>query len=244
MRRPFRPIPRIPRRLYWSQSATIRNQAVTLREHEGWYLLDHEYSVIGHSRSTIGRYLGMLATVVVSLLPAIGIGLSDAIASIGLPEWGKYFLVIPLTAGLTYSVIHWCFNKIAWRPLSYLSQIPHIAGEWHCEGKTYADDGSIAHHWEAELSISQTWEKIRVRLETKSSSSHSISVALIPEADGCWMLMYSYMNQPKVGNLDLNSHRGYAEMRFAKGLKAAEGEYFTAKSRGTVGSMKFTRRQG
>lgn len=217
---------------------------MTHRECEGLLLQDHEYSVIGHSRSAIGRYLGMLATVIVSLLPALGIGLSDALAKVGLPEWGKYFLVIPVTAGVIYTGIHWFFNKFAWRPLSYLSQIPNIAGQWDCEGKTYADDGSVAHHWEAQMTISQTWEKIRVRLETKSSTSHSISVALIPEADGCWMLMYSYMNQPKVGNLNLNSHKGYAEMRYAKGLKVAEGEYFTAKSRGTVGSMTFTRRQG
>ncbi len=56
--------------------------------------------------------------------------------------------------------------------------------------------------------------------------------------------MYSYTNQPKVGNLDLNAHKGYAEMRISKGLETAEGEYFTAKSRGTVGSMKFIRRKG
>lgn len=184
----------------------------------------------------------MLATLIVSLLPAVGIGLSEAMANLGLPEWGKYFLVIPITAGLIYTGIHWGFNKFAWRPLSYLSQIPLIAGHWDCEGKTYSDDGSVAQHWVGQLSISQTWEKIRVRLETESSTSHSISVALIPEADGCWMLMYSYMNQPKVGNLNLNAHKGYAEMRFTKGLKVAEGEYFTAKSRGTVGAMKFIRK--
>ncbi|HHQ4779636.1 TPA: hypothetical protein ACSP0C_003394 [Aeromonas veronii] len=205
---------------------------------------EHEYSIIGHSRSTIGRWLGMLASLIVSLLPAVGIGLSEGLAKIGLPEWGKYFLVIPLTAGVIYTGIHWCFNKFAWRPLSYLSQIPYIAGTWTCEGKTYADDGSVAHYWQGELLISQTWEKIRVRLETKSSTSHSISVALIPEVDGCWMLMYSYTNQPKVGNLALNAHKGYAEMRISKGLETAEGEYFTAKSRGTVGSMKFIRRKG
>ena len=56
---------------------------------------------------------------------------------IGLPQWGAYLLVIPVTAGAVYSAIHWLFNKFALRPLSYLSQIPHIAGEWHCEGKKY-----------------------------------------------------------------------------------------------------------
>lgn len=205
---------------------------------------DHEYSIIGHSRSTVGRWLGMLATLIVSLLPAVGIGLSEWLSKMWLPEWGKYFLVIPLTAGAIYAAIHWCFNKFAWRPLSYLSQIPHIAGTWDCEGKTYADDNSVEFEWGGELVISQTWEKIRVRLETKSSISHSISVALIPEVDGYWTLMYSYMNQPKVGNQGLHSHKGHAEMRISKDLKTANGEYFTAKSRGTVGSMAFTRRKG
>ena len=203
---------------------------------------DHEYSVIGHRRSSVGRYLGMLATIVVSFLPAVGIGLSDLMAQVGVPEWSKYFVVIPLTASVTYTALHWFFNKYGWRPLSFLAQVPNISGGWNCVGQTLDDHGTVVHDWEAELTISQTWEKIRVRLETKSSVSHSLSVALIPEPDGCWMLMYSYMNKPKAGNGNLNTHQGYSEMRFAKGLKSAQGEYFTAKGRGTTGLMIFTRR--
>jgi len=216
---------------------------MTLGEDEERHLQDHEYSVIGHRRSTIGRYLGMLATILVSLLPAVGIGLSDLMAKIGVPEWGKYFIVIPITASLTYTALHWFFNKYGWRPLSFFAQIPNVAGEWLCVGQTINDDGSVAQDWEGELTISQTWEKIRVRLETKSSVSHSLSVALIPEPDGCWMLMYSYVNKPKVGNIHLNSHQGYSEMRFTQSLKNAQGEYFTAKGRGTAGTMTFTWRK-
>ena len=203
---------------------------------------DHEYSVIGHRRSTVGRYLGMLATIVVSFLPAVGFGLSELMAELGVPEWGKYFVVIPVTASLTYTALHWFFNKYGWRPLSFIAQVPNISGDWSCVGQTLNDDGSVAHDWVAELSISQTWEKIRVRLETKSSISHSVSVALIPEPDGCWMLMYSYINKPKVGNGHLDAHQGYCEMRVVKNLKTAKGEYFTAKGRGTAGTMTFTRR--
>lgn len=203
---------------------------------------DHEYSVIGHRRSTVGRYLGMLATIVVSFLPAVGFGLSELMAELGVPEWGKYFVVIPITASVTYTALHWFFNKYGWRPLSFIAQVPNISGDWSCVGQTLNDDGSVAHDWVAELSISQTWEKIRVRLETKSSISHSVSVALIPEPDGCWMLMYSYINKPKVGNGHLDAHQGYCEMRVVKNLKTAKGEYFTAKGRGTAGTMTFTRR--
>lgn len=202
---------------------------------------DHEYSVIGHSRSTIGRYLGTFVTIIVSLLPAVGIGVSDALTQLGLPEWGKYFVVIPVTAGVIYSAVHWAFNKYGWRPLSFFSQLPNISGEWSCSGTTIDDDDTVKFNWDGDITISQTWEKIRVRLETKSSISHSISVALIPEPDGCWMLMYSYKNEPKVGNKSLNAHIGYSEMRFHKKLSTAQGEYFTAKGRGTCGAMSFNR---
>jgi len=184
----------------------------------------------------------MLATIIVSFLPAVGIGLSEVMAKIGVPEWGKFFIVIPITASLTYTFLYWFFNKYGWRPLSLIAQIPNVSGDWSCIGKTLDDDGSVAHAWQAELTISQTWEKIRVRLETNSSVSHSISVALIPEPDGCWMLMYSYINKPKVGHNHLASHQGYSEMRFSRGLQIASGEYFTAKGRGTTGTMQFTRR--
>lgn len=202
---------------------------------------DHEYSVIGHSRSNIGRYLGILTTIVVSLLPALGFGLSELLSNIGLSDWSKYVLVIPITAGAIYFLIHGLFNKYGWLPLSYLSQIPNIGGRWECSGKTIGENSEILHNWSATITISQTWEKIRVRLETITSSSHSVSVALIPEPDGCWMLMYSYRNDPKIGNRALNAHLGYAEMRINKGLKTASGEYFTAKGRGSCGTMEFTR---
>lgn len=210
----------------------------------GIALQDHEYSVGGHRRSTIGRYLGIVATVFVSLLPAVGIGLSELIAKVGLPEWSKFFVVIPLTASLTYTALYWFFNKYGWRPLSLFAQVPNISGEWDCAGQTIGEDGQVTFDWSGELTISQTWEKIRVKLETKSSISHSLSVALIPEPDGCWMLMYSYQNTPKVGYNNLNAHIGYAEIRCKKDLKTGNGEYFTAKGRGTAGRMTFTRRKG
>lgn len=203
---------------------------------------DHEYSVIGHSRSTIGRHLGTFATILVSLLPAAGVGLSEAVSSLGFPAWSKYFLVIPITAGAIYSAIHWAFNKYGWRPLSYISQIPDISGSWECIGETLNDNGDVLFNWKGNVTISQTWEKIRIRLETETSTSNSVSVALIPEPDGCWMLMYSYKNEPKMGNQKLNSHIGYSEVRVQAGLQTACGEYFTAKGRGTFGRMQFRRK--
>jgi hypothetical protein len=92
------------------------------------------------------------------------------------------------------------------------------------------------------VTISQSWEKIHVTLRTDRSASHSVSAALIPEADGSWMLMYSYRNEPRAGEPELNAHLGYCEMRFSKSLRDAEGDYFNARGRGTFGRMWLTKK--
>jgi hypothetical protein len=55
------------------------------------------------------------------------------------------------------------------------------------------------------------------------------------------MLMYSYRNEPRVGESEINAHLGYCEMRFNRSLLDADGDYFNARGRGTFGRMKLTR---
>lgn len=203
---------------------------------------DHEYSIIGHSRANVGRFLGTGAAIIASSATAAGIGLSKFAAATGLPEWTQH-VVLPISAGIAYALVHWAFNRYGWRCLTWVSQIPDIKGMWNCTGKTMNDDGSVRFEWTAEVTISQNWEKIRVRLQTSQSASNSVSAALIPEPDGCWMLMYSYRNEPRAGEPDLNPHIGYCEMRFHSGLAEADGDYFNARGRGTFGRMHFTRKK-
>lgn len=205
-------------------------------------LTPHEYSIIGHSRTTIGRYLGALA----AWIAAGSVVASGAAAGIahwlGLSEWMSHLAIVPISAAAVYPVAHWLFDRIAWKYAGHVLKIPDIGGTWHCEGSTRAEDGSVKFQWPAKVTITQSWEKIHVTLRTDRSASHSVSAALIPEADGSWMLMYSYRNEPRAGEPELNAHLGYCEMRFSNSLRDAEGDYFNARGRGTYGRMKLTKR--
>ena len=145
---------------------------------------------------------------------------------------------MPLSAAAVYPVAHWLFNRFAWKYAGRVLNIPDISGEWQCSGTTIREDGTVSFRWQADTTIFQSWEKIHVTLRTQQSASHSVSAALIPEADGSWMLMYSYRNEPRAGEPDLHAHLGYCEMRFAKSLREAEGDYFNARGRGTFGRMQ------
>ncbi|UXO85560.1 Cap15 family cyclic dinucleotide receptor domain-containing protein [Brucella intermedia] len=202
-------------------------------------MTEHEYSVVGHSRASIGRYLSILSAALASAFTLVGTLWLQFATYLGLPPWAN-FLAIPLSGGLIYGIVHWTFNKWCWRWFFRLVGLPNISGNWSCKGQTYDNDGKVAYEWEAVVTITQSWEKIKVHLRTAQSSSSSVSAALIPEGGGRWLLMYSYRNEPRIGEI-INSHLGYCEMSFESGCEKGDGDYFTARGRATQGRMIFTR---
>ena len=204
---------------------------------------DHEYSVIGHSRAVVGRYLGTIAAAVASitvLLLGGVLGIADWLG-IELPQ----VILWPLTAVAIFPFVHWIFNRFVWkwaRVVSWL-KIPDLNGEWNCQARTLNMDKAVLHEWSGTVTITQTWEKIWVNLRTPQSNSYSEAAALIREPDGCFRLMYRYKNEPKMGEPELATHVGFAELRFAKGLKSAEGDYFNSKGRYTFGTINLRRRR-
>lgn len=205
-------------------------------------LTPHEYSIIGHSRSTIGRYLGALAAFIAAG-SVVASGAATGVAHwLGLSDWLSHVTVVPISAAIVYPVAHWLFDRFAWKYAGRVLNIADISGDWLCNGTTLSEEGTIKFTWQADITISQSWEKIHVTLRTRQSASHSVSAALIPEADGSWMLMYSYRNEPRAGEPDLNAHLGYCELRFSKSLRDAEGDYFNARGRGTFGRMQLTKK--
>ncbi|MEF8699264.1 MAG: hypothetical protein V5B33_08045 [Candidatus Accumulibacter sp. UW20] len=203
----------------------------------------HEYSIIGHSRAAIGRYLGTIAGFVATAC-AIAITFVLGLAnSWGFADHIPAILMLPLSAGIIYPLVHWFFDHRAWRHpkvLQFLG-VPDLNGDWLCEGTTI-DNGEIRFQWTATVTISQTWEKIRVYLNTGFSSSASVSAALLKEPGRGFILMYSYRNAPKIGEKELCSHVGYCELTFNAPADAAEGEYFNNKGRITYGRMKLKRK--
>ncbi|WP_322067266.1 Cap15 family cyclic dinucleotide receptor domain-containing protein [Burkholderia ubonensis] len=207
--------------------------------------MEHEYSVLGGlNRAVIGRYLSMVSAIAASGIGVFVLWAVDLAKRLGVADHIPGLVLWPVTASLIYAGLYWLFDKRVWKigVIADLLKVPDLAGKWHCDGQTINPDKTLGYKWEGEVTIVQSWDKLRVRLKTAQSASNSIAAALVyDQADG-FRLLYNYKNEPRIGEAELVAHRGAAELTFSADLTAAEGEYFNGHGRFTFGNMKLTRK--
>ena len=148
-------------------------------------------------------------------------------------------------AGAVYAILYWLFDRHIWKLpwLSNVLRVPNLSGHWRCVGKSIKPDKTSGDTWQAEVTVVQSWDRIRVRLKSDKSGSNSVSAALVfDDADG-FRLMYNYLNEPRIGETDLKAHRGFCELTFSKDLTTADGEYFNGYGRYTFGTMHLTKEE-
>jgi hypothetical protein len=195
------------------------------------------------NRAQVGRYLASIAAAVSAGIVFLLLAAVDLAKQFGVPANVTPAVLSLVGAGSVFAALYWLFNKYVWRwrPIARLLKIPNLSGNWQCEGRTLNSDGSLRFEWKASVIIIQSWEKLRVRLRTDQSGSNSISAALVcDEADG-HRLLYNYQNEPKIGEIELKAHRGFAEIIFNADGISADGEYFNGHGRFTFGTMHLTR---
>lgn len=204
---------------------------------------NHEYSVIGHSRATVGRFLGIGAGLLSSFIAVIFLS-----AITYAEQWGfihaRAFWILPTTAAIFYTLGHLAFDKWAWRTwlIHFVLDVPDLRGKWICAGESINPiTGAVEHEWSAVITISQSWEKIRIYSETTQSRSRSVAASIIKEEDIGYILMYSYRNEPLPGEPQLKAHYGYAEWQISSDRTMADAQYFNGGGRFTGGRMKITR---
>jgi hypothetical protein len=203
----------------------------------------HEYSVIGHRRAQIAMYQAFAAGALAGILATLAGFLLDALVSVG---WAQPYRWIfwPVTGVAVFGVIFAAFSSFFWkaRYIRKLVGVPDLGGTWTVVGVSYDADETPTYNWEGTAIITQNYEKLTVRLDTKQSGSSSATAAVIPEGDAGYRLIYSYKNDPKPGNAELFSHFGHCEMVFASDLQTAEGKYFNGLGRGSHGTMSLKRK--
>jgi len=201
---------------------------------------EHEYALLGGiNRSRVGRYLNLIAATVSATVVFILLTAVDFAKRLGIPANLPPVVLSLVGAASVFTMLYWLFDRYAWRwsKLSQLINVPDLRGEWHCDGQTINPDLSLGYVWEGKVTIVQSWDKIRVRLATMQSGSNSVAAALLcDEVDG-YRLFYHYMNDPNIGEPNLNSHRGFAELVFSKDRKSGKGEYFNGHGRYTFGTL-------
>jgi hypothetical protein len=204
--------------------------------------LEHEYTVIGHSRSAWGRRMGALAGGLAALGALFAAAALRLAERLGRDDEVPDVVLWPVTAALVYGGVHWLFNQYVWRWrwFTRFLGVPDISGRWNVCGRTLNPADGVPADWVGELIVSQTWEKIQVYLKTAHSASQSKAASLIHERGVGYRLLYSYQNVPRAGE-PLQPHVGYAEVLFSEGLLAGEGEYFNNKGRVTFGRLTVER---
>jgi hypothetical protein len=207
-------------------------------------MVEHEYALLnGLSRTHVGRWLGVVAAIVSAAIVYILLSIEVIGSILGYSVKISPSVLSLVGAGSVFSVLYWLFDKWLWRwkLVGQLLKVPDLNGEWDCTGETLQQDGSTKYNWAGNVVIVQSWTKIRVRVRTGQSISNSSSAALIfDEADG-YRLFYSYRNEPAIGETELMSHRGFAEITFDKDIREGIGEYFNGYSRFTFGKITLKR---
>jgi hypothetical protein len=192
----------------------------------------HEYSIINHDRASIGKWLGIIALVLASIVSDL---IGKAYSFTGFELLGK----VTVTIAAIYFGLHWLFNNYLWKYLT----IPDISGQWDIKGNTLDLEGNTIYEWKGILSIEQKWDKIAIHFKTEQSEGVSYMATLLKK-DGAntWSLKYSYANDPHTKFAHaLTAHKGCSEIDFLGDLSYGEGFYFNSNERHTFGTIQLKR---
>ena len=156
-----------------------------------------------------------------------------------------------ISTTISINIIIWLlFIKFGWKWkifYPWLVPFPNLSGEW---------SGRIKSNWKekekelelepipTEVSITQSFFNIQVRIKTGESRSYSIGASFdIDKERGFQQLFYSYLNTPKAGVRERSEiHYGSTSLNFEGfAVKKMEGEYWT--SRETTGEIILTKKK-
>jgi hypothetical protein len=208
---------------------------------------DHEYAVMGGTnRAQIGRYLSLASSAISAGLVFLILGAVDLAKKFNLPVNVPPAMLSLVGAGAVFGALYWVLNSYVWKwpGVAHLLKVPDLSGTWECTGESLGPNAAVPPQWSGEITIVQTWDKLRVRLKTSQSGSSSMAAALGHDSVDGVVLLYQYRNDPKIGAVTsgMASHIGCAVVTIAKDLKSASAEYFNGGGRSTYGKMTWTKR--
>lgn len=147
-----------------------------------------------------------------------------------------------ISTTISINIVLWLiFIKWAWKLKIFhpwLVPFPNLSGEWRGFIKSNYR-GKELDNIPIEVSITQTFFNVQVRIKSGESKSYSIGASFdIDKERGIQQLFYSYLNTPRPGVRDRSEiHYGSTILNF-EGVKVneMEGEYWT--TRETTGEIK------
>ncbi|EOW9306084.1 TPA: hypothetical protein AB5C29_002827 [Vibrio cholerae] len=68
----------------------------------------HDYAIFGHSRATIGRWLGVASVILTGAVSSLLVWLYEATNI-------EAFATAIITPAIIYFVLHYCFDRFGWK---------------------------------------------------------------------------------------------------------------------------------
>lgn len=193
----------------------------------------HEYSLTHHDRTKTYYFIGLISAVISTVL------------SLWLSQFGTFTnmsitapsgMVVFLGVFLLFDTFVW-----KWRVLYQLGiiQVPNVSGTWNGLLDSSLDDKE----YEVVLTITQTYSKIRLRLDTATSSSKSHMATLEKVDDSRFTLRWEYFAEP-LTPVNGSQFRHYGvTMTLINGNKgnfknSMSATYYTEMDRDTSGTIE------
>lgn len=197
----------------------------------------HEYSLSYHDRKNVYYVLVMLSSF-------IGIPIAFFLTSVS----NTFGMIVTAPSGiLIFFTIFHLFDNYIWKiPQMYswgIIKIPNLNGKWLVMIESSESKNDI----KANVNITQTYSKIKVRLTTNYSTSLS-SMANIEMVDPTsFKLRYEYTAEfQKDKHSEIKRHYGvtsvFLESENEKFEKDQRASYYTESSRDSLGTMYFKRK--
>jgi hypothetical protein len=141
------------------------------------------------------------------------------------------------------------FDRFVWKiPVVAkigLVKVPDLNGKWPGHIITSFDDqqdDALRH--EVSVSISQSWTRISICLQTNISESRSTTASIVTQQPPNTILVYEYHNAPRaLAPTTMHEHRGLCRLsvRNEAGATLLEGEYFSGRDRQNQGLISLRR---
>lgn len=201
----------------------------------------HDYSIDKHPKEKILFFLALIAITAAPLFQDLA---NRIVSYLQVSSGWSSAPVVAVPVFAIFAGLYFLFDKYLWRVkrLRKVLLVPDLNGIWTCEGKTTLKNGEQASfEWTSTITISQSWSKLLIHLQTSKSESKSISASIFHEEGIGYRLLYQYNNKPNADQLDLRNHSGSAELLFSENTSSASGSYYTDRHRTTVGIMNLIR---
>ena len=203
----------------------------------------HGYDIDTHNRTPIFYFIALISGL-----------LSWYIAYIS-NELSNFFdLILAPPSGMAiFLAVFVLFDKFLWKAKFFYKigfvHIPDISGVWN--GELYSSIDGMEKSIPVELSIFQTYSKIKIVLETKTSVSVSHMATIKMDNPNIFNVRWEYFAQSNNDNSMVNHYRHYGVTHLV--LKGRNGEfkkerqiasYYTEEDRNTSGTFHISFTEG